>query len=125
MAPGDAFAPLITNTPKRPPPPADLTQPPDAFSDPQHGPAWGIDRSGDRTGHIVAELKPKCSARLVIRCLQRKRVYLAGGSEGVGPRGEGIRLAVDKPAEVASSEVLPVTRARPAGAHLGQETVAF
>ena len=94
----------------------------------------------------MAELKPKCSARLVIRRLQRKRVYLAGGGGGVGPQGEGMRLAVDKPADalanrahrpyrhpnryqrfhvVASSEVLPVTRARPAGVHLGQEKIAF
>ena len=31
MAPGNAFAPLITNTPKRLPPPAEVTPPPDAF----------------------------------------------------------------------------------------------
>ena len=161
MAPGDAFAPLIRNTPKGPPPPADLTQPPDVFSAPQHGPTCrpqGFSGEAEEknvakfvkkwraAGHIVAELKPKCSARLVIRRLQRKRVYLAGGGGGVGPQGEGMRLAVDKPADalanrahrpyrhpnryqrfhvVASSEVLPVTRVRPAGVHLGQETVVF
>ena len=118
MAPGDAFAPLIRHTPKGPPPPADLTQPPDVFSAPQHGPTCrpqGFSGEAEEknvakfakkwraAGHIVAELKPKCSARLVIRCLERKRAYLAGGGGGVGPQGEGMRLAVDKPADALAN----------------------